>query len=464
MTRVAATVPPSGSMPLSRRVLNASAWTIAGHGLSMVLRFASNLVLTRLLVPEMFGLMAIGMILINGLTMFSDLGLDQSIVRSKRGNDPHFLNTAWSVQILRGGLLWSVGILISFAALAVNSSGYSAENSVYGNPTLPYVIAALSFGALIAGFNSTKYAQAGRSLALGRVTQMEIASQVAGLICMFAWIAFDRSIWALVAGATSTTVVRMTMTHVWLPGTPNRWHWDRSALHEIVGFGKWVFLSSLLGFLLMNGDRLLLGGLIDAHALGVYSIAFTMFSLIEQIMTRVIGAAAYPAFSEIWRERPHDLKQGYYKFHAIIAGAAYFISGVLIMASPALIRVLYDYRYADAGWMLQILAVGLLATPLQISVQCYMARGMPEIYSRVLTIRLIALVVALPLGFHFLGLPGAVCGIVFSQFVALPTIFLLNVRHKIADLKRELLTLPIVAVGLGAGTLLNLVLPHLRGI
>ena len=45
------------------------------------------------------------------------------------------------------------------------------------DPSLPLVIAALSFGAVITGFATTKVAEASRNLALARLTQIEIAAQ-----------------------------------------------------------------------------------------------------------------------------------------------------------------------------------------------------------------------------------------------------------------------------------------------
>jgi hypothetical protein len=65
-----------------------------------------NLILTRLLFPEAFGLMALVQVFLSGLQMFSDIGIQTSVIRSKRGEDPAFLDTAWTVQVLRGGLLW----------------------------------------------------------------------------------------------------------------------------------------------------------------------------------------------------------------------------------------------------------------------------------------------------------------------------------------------------------------------
>ena len=152
MTDMGACVPPPGQTPLRRRVLNAGGWTFAGYGLSVAIRFGSSLLLTRLLVPEMFGVMAIATVVMIGLAMFSDFGLAQSVVRSERGGEPLFLNTAWAVQILRGILLWLVALVVSALLVFANHIGIALKGSVYADPILPYVvIAILSISALFDG-------------------------------------------------------------------------------------------------------------------------------------------------------------------------------------------------------------------------------------------------------------------------------------------------------------------------
>src|SRR4030081_2887241 len=108
----------SSSQPsLNHRVLNAGMWSLAGFALSLIIRLGSNLLMTRLLVPEMFGVMAIASTVMVGLAMFSDLGLKENIVQSTRGNEPTYLNTAWVIQILRGVLIWGVALSLCLVIL-----------------------------------------------------------------------------------------------------------------------------------------------------------------------------------------------------------------------------------------------------------------------------------------------------------------------------------------------------------
>ncbi len=116
---------PPSQISLKQRVFNASIWSLAGYGCNQLLRFGSNLLMTRLLVPEMFGVMALAGVVITGLAMFSDLGFKPNVVQSKRGSDPVFLNTIWVIQIFRGFLLWFLALMASLLILSAIISAWS---------------------------------------------------------------------------------------------------------------------------------------------------------------------------------------------------------------------------------------------------------------------------------------------------------------------------------------------------
>lgn len=445
---------PPSQISLKRRALDAGIWSLAGYGFNQALRFGTNLLMTRLLVPEMFGVMAIAYVVMTGLAMFSDLGLKPSVVQSKRGSDPVFLNTAWITQILRGLLLWLLALIASLLIYVANRIGMAPRGSVYTDSSLPFVIATLSITTVTGGFESTKLLEASRDLLLKPIAQIEIASQIAAMLCMICWAFIDRSIWALVGGAIFSAVVKVVLSHTWLPGNSNRWQWDKLAFREIVHFGKWMFLSSILGFLVNSGDRLLLGGLINSNNLGIFSIAYLIPNSVEQIPAKIMADVSFPALSEVARDRPTDLKSTYYRFHVAIASFAYICSGVLMTAGVSLVHLLYDWRYEQAGWMLEILAVALLTVPFRLATQSFLALGMPHLLSIVISIRLVTLLIATPIGFYSFGIAGALWGIVASHFSYLPAIILYNVRHRIFDLRTELYLLPMVVIGMAVGRLI----------
>jgi O-antigen/teichoic acid export membrane protein len=274
---------------------------------------------------------------------------------------------------------------------------------------------------------------------------------------MIGWAIIDRSIWALVAGSICSTVVITLTSHAWLPGNPNRWEWEPSAFREIVHFGRWIFVSSVLGYFVTNGDRILLGGLIDPTLLGVYVIAFSIFNSVD-LMTDMLSELSFSALSETVRERPAKLKENYYRAHAVIATSAYLCSGILMISGHTFIVRLYDHRYEQAGWMLQILAAALLAMPAHLAFVCLLAMGLPKLVTQVTMFRLVSFYLLVPLAFHYFGFQGALWAIVASYFAFLPPTIVYRIKFGLFDLSKELLTLLAWIAGMLIGYGFNMVI------
>jgi len=407
----------------------------------------------------MFGVMAIGNLIFAGLSMFSDFGLKLNIVQSTRGSDPAFLNTAWVVQIARGVVLWVMALCLAMFLFLAGRVGALSSGTAYADPRLPYVIAIMSLSVLINGFQSTKLFEASRNLSIRHITGLGIVAQITGLICMVAWGLIDRSIWALVAGNICSTLVTTLLSHFLLMGNNNRWQLDRSALHEMFHFGKWIFLSSILGFLAGNGDRLLLGGLVNANVLGVYIIAFSMFNIVDQVLSRIMSDVSFPALSEVARDRLLLLRATHYKFYVAFASFAYFCAGALIISGQWLIDKLYDHRYEDAGWILQVLAIALVSIPFRSVTQCFMALGKPKLDMHGIAVHVIALFLLAPVAFYYWGTPGSIWAISLSNFAYLPLVAYYSIKHELLDVQLELKLLPVIAIGMGVAKLILALAP-----
>lgn len=434
-------------------IVNAGFWSISGYGLSQILRLGSNLIMTRLLVPEMFGVMVIANMIIVGLSLFSDIGLGQNIIRSKRGSDPYFLNTVWTIQIIRGVIIWMISALIGGALYLYNEFVDVQSISVYSDPVLPMVIIAISFTAVISGFESTKLPLAMRDYNQKGVALIAVVSQVITIISMVFWaLCVDRSIWALVVGSLMGSVVRVILTHKILVGSPNHLEWEKDAIREVFQFGKWVFLSSLITFTFNNGDKILLGGMISANLLGVYSIALMIINVFETAISKLINATAFPAMSIAYHEKEQDLKDIYYKFRIGMDSFIFLLVGILVVTGQVLIDSLYDDRYFEAGGILQILSLILLSSRYMLTERYLLAIGKPEILTFLNIIRSVSLYIFVPTGFYFYGFYGALWMIVLSYFSSIPATLYFMIKYRIFDLKKELITMPLFFLSLGIST------------
>jgi O-antigen/teichoic acid export membrane protein len=396
--------------PLRKLAMTGAAWTFAGYGATQVLRLGSNLILTRLLFPEAFGLMAIVQVWMVGLQLFSDVGIVPAIIQSKRGDDPDFLNTAWSIQVVRGTALWICSGLLAWPAAAL-----------YHEPMLQYLLPVVGVNAFISGFNATKLATVNRNLSLKRLVAIETIAYAMGLLVMILWALHTKTVWSLVGGGIFTTLVKMVASHKNLSGPSNKWHFDRQSFHDLRKFGSWIFLSSIVTFLVGQGDRLLIGYLLDVRFLAFYSLAVGMSNLFQESFRSIGGKVLFPAYSKVVRENPDNLYQVLRKSRFLQITASGAISLFFILFGQHIMSMLYDARYIDSGWMLQLLAVGQFYHVLESSnVGVLMALGNTKTMTLLLTIQSILQFITVPLAYYFLGNKGIIFGVILSKFLFYP--------------------------------------------
>jgi O-antigen/teichoic acid export membrane protein len=384
------------------------AWTIASYGSSQIIRFASNLILTRLLLPELFGLVGLAYVFIIGINLFSDIGLGPSIIQNKRGEDPQFLNTAWTMQVIRSFIVWICLIIIT-----------KPVASFYGDDRLGWVIPVIGINTIIAGFNSTATSSLNRQMAVKRVVIFELGVQIVSTTVMIVWAWFDRSIWAIIAGSFTNTLVELIWSHFLIPGKSNRFAWDKEAAKEIFSYGKWIFLSTALFFLCSQADRLILGKIFTLTMLGIYGIAFTLGDMPRQVMIAISGRVIFPSIAllaELPREelRAKILNNRKLILIPLAVGLAIFVS-----FGDQLILTLYRKEYEPASWMMPILALGIWHTTLyNMMGSCLLAVGKSQYGAMGNLVTFVNLCITIPLGYHLKGNLGAVIAIALGD---LPT-------------------------------------------
>lgn len=404
--------PAASHETVGATAVRGSVWTLGGYAAGQVLRLGGNLILARLLFPAVFGQMALVSIFLQGLQMFSDVGIGPAIVQSPRGDDEGFLNTAWTIQVGRGLALW-----LGSCAIAIPVADF------YGQPALRWLLPVAGINALLAGFEATAIQTLQRRLRLERLTILDLMGQAAGIAGTVLLALVDRSVfgpnhasaaWAVVGGGLIAGVVRLVVSHTALPGIRNRFHLDRHHSRALFGFGRWIFVSTLLTFFAGQADRLVFGKMIPIALFGVYSIAVMLSLLPTQAVQKLGGAVVFPAYSRLAHRA--DFGEIFWRVRLpILVGGAAVVSG-LAACGPLLIRVLYDARYQEAGWILQFLAAMAWFQILECTIgAALLAQGHARWVAAGSAMKVVAMLVLVPLGFHLGDFRGALLGLVLAE-------------------------------------------------
>ncbi len=444
-TTTEAALPAQAPPSLKHRAVRGTVLSILNVGGAQVLRLAGNLITTRLLFPEAYGLMLMVLVLNQGLQMISDVGIVPSIIQHERGEERDFLDTAWTMQLVRGAVISVLAALLAWP--------YA---QFYGQPELLPLVLFASLQGVIGGCESTKLAMLNRRIQVGRLVFVNLTAQVVTFTVMVTWAYLSPSVWSLLAGALAGELTRVALSHVALPGRWNRLRWDKEAAKVIFDFGKWILLSTLVTYLGMRFDSISLGKLIDLERLGVYNIGQSLAGLPALVTGQVVAWVLLPALSEAFRD---DSKQ----FFAHVARARRVINavGVLMVAgtaiaAPAFFYLLYDSRYHDAGWMVQLLMLPtwfFFLAETSVRVQLAMGESRAQMTANV---GKLAGTIPGALGGYWLGehafgphhgLPGLLLGLTIGSFIGYAMVAL-NLRGKGLHIFESDMRWTVVALGL----------------
>jgi O-antigen/teichoic acid export membrane protein len=373
-----------------------SLWTLGTYAASAGIRFGSNIVLSRFLGPEILGVVVIAQAIRTGCDLLTDLGPEQNIVHSRHGDEERFLNTVWTMQIMRGVIV----ALASMCLAPLLARFYHVDVSI---------LIAISAVPLLNSLMSTSLFSLAKRLDVKTRNIFELVAEALGLVINIALILALRSVWAPILGILLSIAVRSCLTYL-LPHPRHRFVLDRSHVRSVLHFSKWILLSSVTLYASVYVDRLFLGRVVTLSTLGIYGLARAIAELPITVAGRVafqivfpfVAAsenglvAGSPARAELSRSRRLFLI-------LVVLG----IATVMAWSDWAVI-VLYGDRYRQAGWMLCLLLTGSwLAVLASLNEATVFGSGKPQNVSLANVIRFAAMAVVIPTGFALFGLPGA---------------------------------------------------------
>lgn len=435
-------MPDSAVLSLRQRVLSSGSWALFGHVAAQALRFGGNLVLTRLLFPEAFGLMTLVTALMIGASMLTDIGITPGVVRAERGEDPDFLHTAWLLQIGQG-----LFVALAMCALAGPMAAH------FGQAELRGMIFGAALVPLVSGFASIKLALALRKVQSKPLVLLDVGVQFVALLLTMGLAWWQASVWALVWGQVLGALVRVVASHLLLGRLRARTWIDRDAVRSILHFGGWVTLSSALTFATGEGSKLVSGSMLSLKTLGLLGIATALSGLMVQAIHSIVSRSLFPAYAEVYRAG--DLARfarnvGRARLAQVAVGGAF--SALLVLLGPWLIHVLYDERYREAGPILQILALGQ-AVGLLLASYTGVLWSMSKVglSAAMLAVQTSITWICMGVGAAFWGEMGVIWGMAASNLATYP--FHAFVYHRLGLLSLKI-DLPVLTVAAGLLALL----------
>ncbi len=348
----------------AQRAKGGAVVVLASQMASHLLHLVSAITLARLLPESAFGENAIVASVSSGLIMMTDVGVHAGIIKSSRDDDT-FLRTAWTMSVLRGVTVVVVACLLAWPAARF-----------YGEPRLLWLVPLGAVPSLFFCAESASLLSLIRAVRPLKPALLGLLAQATALVVSVAVAVATRDIIALIVGSIVAAAVRFALTHTMLPGPRMRFAWERATLDEIWTFGRFVIISTFMGYLAVRWDIFALGKLEGMAILGVYAIANQLTAVPHAMSTSAATQVLAPVLSDTWRDAPATFNDALDRARrAYLPVAMLLFLGAATLA-PAFFTVAYPTGYAMAGVMAQALMVQAFFDFLQeASSRVFIAKG-----------------------------------------------------------------------------------------
>jgi O-antigen/teichoic acid export membrane protein len=394
---------PGGT--LSQQVVRGGFWVFALRIVDRLFSLARTIVLARLLAPKDFGLFGIALLAMSALETFSQTGFQQALIQQKKDIRP-YLDTTWTVQVIRGSVL---------ALILFGISPYVA--AFFGEPAAAALLRVLGLSMLFQGFANIGVVYFQKELEFRKQFVFQLSGTPVDFVVAITAALLLRNAWALIFGLLAANFVRMVVSYLIHPYRP-RVQFEGAKVKELYSFGRWVLGSSVLVFLTTQGDDIFVGKFLGVTALGLYQLAYQISNMPATEITHVIAQVTFPTYSKLQNDLP-KLGEAYLKVVQVTAFISTPLAGMIFILSREFTHIFLGEKWLPIVPAMQILVLaGLVRSVAGISGYVFQGMGSPKIDTILQMIRLSVLAIAIyPLTTRW-GISGASLAVLLSILVS----------------------------------------------
>lgn len=390
---------------LKARAALGGLWLGTGNGVEQLLRFVRNMILTRILAPEAFGVMAIVHAVNTAFESFTEIGIRQAIIQNPRGHETTYLNGAWFFSCARSCLLY---------IMAFTGAPYIAR--FYNDPALTLLLRIAFLTILFNGLVSADAYLAVKKMRFGRWALAWHGGSIVGIIATIILSFYMRNVWALVIGFTSEAAVRLVLSYVLFPFVP-RFAFDRDHLRSLLKFSRGMFGLPILTFIFLRTDIFVIGKLCPISDLGMYSMAATLAAAPFQFVS-IASQVMMPAFSEKQTDTAW-INKWIFNITQFLVFAGMPLLVFTALYGRNILHIVYGEQYGAVAVPFAIIFSTQLIYSIGVPIATvYLSIGRPELHRVFTALRTVIIVLLIVPAIKAFGLPGAAAAGLIAIIVA----------------------------------------------
>jgi O-antigen/teichoic acid export membrane protein len=273
-------------MGYKTKAIKSVSWMGALNISTRIISLVKFMIIARLLVPADLGAFGLVVFIVGVAEVFSELGIQTFLIQYKK-NINKFIDSAWILQIIRG-----VGLFIIVALLAFPASLFFRQSVLFQLILLGALV------PLIKSFENTYVINFQKELHFHKQFFYNLIIVVSDFLVSVTLAIILHSVLALVLGLVLSSLVGIIYSWVVLKTRPKR-SFNREKIGEILHYGKWININSVIYYTITQMDTLFIGRLLGTSVLGLYQVSQNFSYTPMQEVADVVGQVNFPVYSKI---------------------------------------------------------------------------------------------------------------------------------------------------------------------
>jgi lipopolysaccharide exporter len=330
---------------LSRLASRGALWQSVSFFGGKVLLLAATVVLARVLTPEEFGLVSLALVVIGFIDVIADLGVSQALIyldASRRRTNAALITT----------VTLGVGVAVALA-LAAPVVGHQLHQP----DTVPLLrLLAVSLFAGSVGVVPDTLLR--KSLNFRRRVPVQLSLSATRGVLAIVLVLTGSGVWALAIAQVVAQCVSSAVAWSLVDYRPGRdlWRINRQTLSELLHFGLPTAVNGLLSSLVLNVDYVIVGRVLGATQLGLYTLAFRVPEMLIVAVFQIVSSVAFPAYSQVSKNLER-VRRAYLRVVRLQSSYGLMMGGLLCVLAPLVITEVFGSAWESSTRAMQALAI-----------------------------------------------------------------------------------------------------------
>lgn len=356
---------------LGNEAKKATKWSILTQIGTKLISPITNMVLARILTPEIFGIVTTVTMVTTFADMFTDAGFQQYLIQHNFKDKVQmnkYINVAFLTNLMLSLFIWAT-ITIFNEQIA----------SKLGNSGLGYVIVIACIQLPITSFSSIQIALFRRELNFKSLFHAQIIGAFVPLITTLPLAVLGAGFWSLIVGNICGELVRaiiLTNKSSWKPNL----YYNFDMLKKMFSFSFWALLEALSLWLVSWVDSFLIVSALSQYYLGLYKNSLSMVNAFLVIITGTITPIMFSTLSRLQHQKT-EFRLFFYKAHRLISLVILPIGVGLFLYRDLVTLIILGPKWSEASMIVGISALTLAIRVVTVSIysDVYRAIGKPII-------------------------------------------------------------------------------------